>query len=379
MQEKGVINTNQFVWMLFTIITSFTAVEIPALLIVQAGRDAWLAVIGGWVLDILLAIVYAYMGLRFPGQNFVQYSIAILGKHAGRMVGFVFPIFFLVACMFLMRGFSQLVSTFFFPAASLMAILFPALFVAAYAARQGIEVIGRVAEILGPSYLLSIIVIGLLVSPFVEFERLTPQFDEGVYPFLIGSPFILSFYGLCIMMAMFIPHCNRPQNGFLAKFIAVSLGAFFVAVIVILAVAIFGYEQAANIRSPGLELTRMISYGNYLDRLEIIWMLLVTGAGIIVSANLLWAFSLGMAQIVGLSTYKPLVYPAALLVGVLAITSFKSTMEQLRFAEYTFPIFGLFVEGGVEIFLFIAALVLKKRGHPPKMRRMCFHGKNQLS
>jgi len=376
MQEKGIINTNQFVWMLFIIITSFTAIQVPALLITQAGRDAWLAVIGGWILDVSLAVVYAYMGLRFPGQNFVQYSITILGKTAGRIVGILFPIFFLLACMFSIHGFSQLVNSYFFPTTSIMAIMIPGLFVAGYAARQGIEVIGRVTEVLGPLYLLSIVAIGLLVSPSAEFDRLKPQFDDGVYPFLIGSPLLLTFYGICIMMAMFIPLCNRPENGFLAKFIAVSLGAVFVTIIVVLSVAVFGYEQAANIHAPGLELSRMISYGNYLDRLEIIWMLLVTGAGIIASANLLWAFSLGMSQILELSTYKPLIYPAALLTGMLALTSFNSNMEQIRFAEYTFPIFAAFVEAGLEIFLFVAALVLNKRGQQYDNYRSINHGKD---
>lgn len=362
MQEKEIINTNQFVWMLFIIITSFTSIQVPALLISQAGRDAWLSIIGGWILDVSLAVVYAYMRLRFPGQNFVQYSITILGKVVGRMVGIFFPLFFLLSCSLLMQGFSQLINTFFFPTTPLLLIVIPALFVAAYAARQGIEVVGRSTEVLGPLYLLSIIVIGLLVSPSAEFDRLQPQFDNGIYPFLIGSPFILTYYGICIIMAMYIPICNHPENRFLAKFIAVSLGAIFVTITVVLSVAVFGYEQIANVGAPGLELSRMISFGNYLDRLEIIWMLLVTGAGIIASANLLWAFSLGLSQIMGLNTYKSLVYPAALLAGMLTLTSFHSSMEQTRFAGYTFPIFAAFVEAGLEIFLFIAALVLHKRG-----------------
>lgn len=363
MQDKGIISTNQFVWMLFIIITSLTSIQLPAMLIMQAGRDAWLAAIGGWFLDVLLAVVYAYMGVRFPGENFVQYSITILGNIAGKIVGIFFPLFFLLACVVLMRGFSQLLNEFFMPTTPLLATIIPALFIAAYAARQGIEVIGRVTELLGPLYLLSIILIAILLIPNATLDQLKPQFDRGVYPFLISSPLILTFYGVCVIMAMFIPVCNRPENGFLAKFIAVSLGAMFVIIIVVLSVAVFGYEQAANIRAPGLELSRMIAYGSYLERVEIVWMLLVVGAGIIASANLLWAFSVGMSQIFGLSTHKPLIYPAALLAALLGVISFDSTMAQMRFIQYTMPVFGAFVEAGLEIFLFIAALILNKRGN----------------
>jgi len=53
MQEKGIISTNQYIWMLFIIITSLVSVQATGILIVQAGRDAWLSVIGGWFLDVL--------------------------------------------------------------------------------------------------------------------------------------------------------------------------------------------------------------------------------------------------------------------------------------------------------------------------------------
>lgn len=361
MQEKGIISTNQFIWMLFIVIASGVAIQAPGLLIVQAGRDAWLSVIGGWFLDVLLALVYAYMGIRFPGQNFVQYSISILGKYAGRMVGILFPLFFLLVCALFQRGISQLLNVAFMPLTPPVVILVIGYIVAAYAARKGIEVIGRVAEILGPLYILSIIAIGLLVIPSAEINRLKPQFEQGVYPFLSGSFFILTFFGVCIMMAMYIPLCNRPENGFLAKFTSVSLGAVFTGVIS-LSPAVFGLENTMRMFAPGLELSRTISIGPVFTRLEIIWLLIIIGAVFMASASLLWAFCLGVSQIVGLSTYKPLVYPAALVALMLSLVVFDNNAEQLKFTHYTYPVFAAFVEAGLEISLLILALVLNKRG-----------------
>ena len=94
MGEKGVISTNQFTWLLFCTITCFATLHIPRLLIFAAGRDAWLSVIFAWFLDVLLAVVYAYMGVRFSGKNMVQYSITILGKKLGKIVGILFPFSF---------------------------------------------------------------------------------------------------------------------------------------------------------------------------------------------------------------------------------------------------------------------------------------------
>lgn len=360
MQEKGIISTNQFVWMLFIIITPFTVLQAPSILITLAGRDSWLSVIGGWVMDVLLAIVYAYMGIRFSGQNFVQYSITILGKYLGRIVGILFPLFFLLVSIILMRSLAQLINTAFLPKTPLELILVTGSLIIGYTARKGIEVMGRVAEILGPVYFFSIILLGLFLIPDAKIDHLEPQFENGVYPFLVGSPFVLTFFGICIMMAMFIPLCNKPENGFLAKFIAVSIGAITLGIVVIFSIAVFDVEIDKNMISPSLMLSDMANIGTFIERIEVIWMMIAIGAGIMASTYLIWASSLGISQIVGMNTYKPLVYPLVLISLILNLTTFSSNIEQRNFINYTLPIIGIFVEVGLEIFLFITALVLKK-------------------
>lgn len=361
MQEKGIISTNQFVWILFVIITSMTSIQVPGLLIMIAGRDAWLSIIGGWFLDMLLAIVYGYMGIRFAGQNFVQYSITILGKYIGRIVGILFPLFFLLVSAVLIQGLSQLINTVFLPKTPLNIIIISAFLIIGYGARKGIEVIVRVAELLGPVYLFSIIILIFLLIPVSDINHLKPQFDKGIYPFLVGSPFMLTFYGICIMMAMLIPLCNKPENGFIAKFYSVSLGAFFAGAVVVFSVAVFGFEQIKFSYAPGLMLTRMINVADFIERFEVLWMMIVIGGGILASANLIWASSSGIAQIAGIKDYKPLVYPIILISLILSITSFKNNIEQLDFVHYVFPVIAAFIEAGLEIFLLIMALILKRR------------------
>lgn len=164
------------------------------------------------------------------------------------------------------------------------------------------------------------------------------------------------------MMAMYIPQCNRPENGFLGKFSAVSMGALFVGLIAGFSPAVFGVESAKRMFDPGLELTRVITLGPYFERMEVIGMLIIIGAGFMASASLIWAFSLGVSQIVGLSTYKPLVFPAALVSFMLSLTLFDNIIEQVKFVHYTYPVLAAFVEAGLEVFLLFMALALNKRG-----------------
>lgn len=362
MNEKQIISKNQFVWLLFPMLTSFATLHVPRLLMFQAGRDAWLSVIFAWFLDVLLALVYAYMGIRFPGQNMVQYSMTILGKRMGKVVGIMFPIFFLIVSAVMQRGLSLVINKSFFPKTPMEIILITSYIVIGYAALKGIDVIGRVCEILGPIYLFSMTILFIFVLPDVNIDRLKPQLENGIYPALSGVPVILSFIGICIIMGMYIPICNHPEKGFIAKFTAVSMGASIIVLLVISSIGVFSLPQSKNMINTSLELARFIHIGGFFERVEAILLMTAIGAGVITSSCMIWAFSLGISQIFGLSSYKPLVVPAILLSFVIGMTSFKNSLELVNFLFYSFPIIAIFVETGLEMFLFITALIFKKRG-----------------
>lgn len=360
--EPGIISTRQSVWLLFIIITALVALQVPGLIVFRAGRDVWLSVVGAWFLDIMLALVYAYMGLRFPGENPVQYSMTILGKTFGRIVGLLFILFFLTVACALMSGLAMYVANVFLPKTPVEVILISAFIVIAFIVRKGIEVIARIGEILGPFHLLSMIVLLLLALPLVNMGQLKPQFDQGVLPFLRGVPLVLVHIGICISMGWYIAVCNRPENGFLAKFIAAALGSSVLCLFSVFSIGSFGLEQTGNMINPGLQLARTIHIGYYLERTEVVWMAIAIGAGIMTAVNVLWIFSLGAAQLAGLSTYKPLVYPAALIAFALSLASFPTNTSYMHFIFYTFPLIGLSAEIGLELLLFFAALITGKRG-----------------
>lgn len=362
MAKKETISTNQYIWMLFIIITSFTTLQILAMLIFHAGRDAWLSVIAAWFLDVLLAVIYAYMGIRFPGQNMIGYSITILGKHLGRIIGLMFSLFFLAVASLLMRSISMLLGNMILPSTPITVIIFFGYIIVCYAIKKGIEVIARTCQVLGPVYLFMLVLLIVLILPIAKINRLKPQFMNGAYPSISGSIFILSYIGICIIMGMYIPVCRRKEDGFIGKFTAVSLGTSITCALVVLCIGVFGAEQSGDMVNVGSLLVMMIDIGEVFQRVEIIWLIIAIGAGIMTAANLLWAFDTGISEILGLSSYKSIAYPSILIAFILSVTTFDSNVEILKFAYYSYPFIGIFVETGLEVFLFIMALVLKKKG-----------------
>lgn len=362
MQEKGIISTNQYVWLLFSLITSFSTLQIVGMLIEHAGRDAWLSVVCAWFIDVMLAVVYAYLGVRFPGQDMVKYSITILGNFFGRIVGLFFILFFLISSSVNIRGLCSLLHNAFYPKTPINVLIVICFTLVAVGVKKGLEAFARTSEILGPIYLLSFIILIALALPLVNLDFLKPQLYKGLLPSLTGTPFILSYISICIIMGMFIPYCNKPANGFKGKFIAVTMGTTIFSLLVVLGIGIFGSANAGNLVNVSLGIARIVTLGSAIQRLEAIWLMVSVAAGIMSAISLLWAFCLGFSQIAGLNTYKPVVYPSALLALVLTITSFDNTNDLFNFVNYTFPFFALFVESGLELLLLFAAIISKKRG-----------------
>jgi hypothetical protein len=111
-----------------------------------------------------------------------------------------------------------------------------------------------------------------------------------------------------------------------------------------------------------LGVSRYIHIGEVFQRVEIIWFAVAVGAVVMAAANMIWAFSLGMSQVLGLSTYKPIVIPAIVISYVIAMTSFETNFDFSNFIFYTYPLLAVFVQTGLEMLLFFSALIFKKKG-----------------
>lgn len=361
MRKQNLLTTRQFVVLLYVLFTAFTALQSPGILIYQAERDAWISVIIAWILDITLGLVYAKMGVRFKTQSFVQYSETILGKYLGKILGMVFPLsFFLMIPMFL-SSLSMVITKAFLPKTPSMVILVSSYIVIGYSARKGIVAIGRACEIAGPIFLVSMFMLFALILPWSEIGNVKPILDSGIYPVFSGALFILSFLGVCIMMGMFIPISERPENGMKAKFVASTMGSITIGLLVVFTIGTFGIQQAYNMFYPSLQVARIINIGQFIQRIDIVWIVVAIAATLIGASILMWGACEGFSQVMKIKDNLPIVYPLTLLSLVLAITTFKSDKILKDYIFYFFPFLSVIMTV-IEILLMAVAMARKKKG-----------------
>lgn len=254
-----------------------------------------------------------------------------------------------------------MISKAFLPDTSTTIILATSYIVVGYSARKGIVAIGRACEVAGPIFLLSMILLFGLLKPWSDLNQVMPILESGMGPVFRGALFILSFLGVCIIMGMFIPISVQPEKGMKAKFIASTMGSITIGLLVVFTIGTFGIQQAFNMFYPSLQVARIINIGEFIQRVDIVWLVVAIAATLIGASILMWGTCEGFSQLLKSKDSRPFVYPLTLLSLIIALTTFKSDIILKDYLAYFFPLFALLMTM-IEILLLLVAIARKKKG-----------------
>lgn len=356
MLENGRISGRQFTALIFLIMISVTVLEIPPLVIGLAGQDSWLSVVIAVVIDGIVAAVLYFLGLKYPGKTFIQYSEDILGRIPGKVVALLFIQFFLFVASFSLRAIGDFLTTI-MPETPLVAFIIAEALLSAYVAGSGLEVLARMSEIIAPIYIVAFLTVIALLTPEMDLSELLPLFQHGAGPIIMGSLLPASWFGVCIIMAMFMAYHDRPERTFVVKMTGVVMGATVLLLLLTANMAVFGAEYGPMFTYPVLVLARQISLADILERVEIISVAIWLLAGFMTISSLHYVAALGTAQLLGLRDYRPLVFPLGMVLASFSQIIIPSMMIGLLFTLRTFPLYALSIEGGLTTLLFVVALV----------------------
>jgi len=333
MLENGMINIRQLVLLFITSRIILAITYFPASKSPPANQDLWLAMIVSIPVTILLAVPVMALVAKYPQQTIIQYSQTIAGKFAGKVLGVLYIWYFLHEGAIVLRQFGELITTVLMSDTPLVVFLIGLTIMAAYAARNGVEVISRVNEMLFPLILGSFLLIFILVTKDMDLYKLTPMLEKGILPVLDGGLSTAARYSEFTWLAMIYPFvkdsekANRAiQLGILVCGIQFALGA-------VMFTAIFGYPVVKNLAFPTLAVARTVSIANFLERMEsvimVVWIL-----GVLVKVALFYyVFTLGSAQWLNLKDYKPLVLPAGVILVAMSVLMFANLQELSGFMK----------------------------------------------
>ena len=363
MLEDGVISNRQATLLVVSTILPTSIMFLLAMISKEAQQDVWISVIILTVFGVVVGLIIASLGTRFPGRTIVQYSEDILGRPLGKIVALIYPLFFIYINVFIIREFGDFISISLMPETPISVFVISIVFTAGFAVYSGLEVLARVNEIILPLVLVFLALILGLVLLEINIVNFFPVLEKGFLPPLKGAYPGMVFFAETMVMLMFIPYLSSPSGAKRSITLAVLILGFFQLMVTVMVIGIFGGLVPA-MSFPFLQVTRYIQLaGGTFQRMEHFIMVIWVAGGFIKVGVFYYCAVLATAQWLNLRSYKALVPLIGVMLTVLSVILWENVVQlSQQIAGKVIPPYFLTVEAGIPFILLVLAWIRGKGG-----------------
>ncbi|MGI6226552.1 MAG: GerAB/ArcD/ProY family transporter [Peptococcales bacterium] len=360
--EGGRISQGQVIFLVMSFSVGATILRTPA----SGARHAdWLAIILGLIGGILVAYMFTTLNVKFPGKTLVEFNDLIYGPFLGKLISLAYIFYFFVLATLTLRLFGDFLKGLIFTETPVIVLISLMTLICASAVRNGIEVIARCNQILLPFTIILISLSIILGIPQMELNRFLPIFDIPVIEFLKISFYTATFpFGESIAFLMILAFVNKDLQEVKRARISLIFGLIGGAIILILVAVrntgMLGVTKAIS-NYASYQAVRLISLGENFTRVEIIVSLNFLAMGFMIVAILYYTTTLGLAQVLKLRTYLPLVLPIGILLTCTTIIQFENIFEYKHFSESIITYFSFPFQILIPI---LSLIICKIRGLP---------------
>jgi spore germination protein KB len=319
MLEKGKINPAEFQVLVITFTIGSAILVAPAPLAATAKQDAWISGVLTLFISIFFIFIFNQLSSFYPSMTYVEYSEKILGKWLGKITSLFFLFYvYLITCG-QVRDMGDFFTTEVLVETPLQMIMIIFVLVSLMGVRLGLEVICRSALIFFPWIVMLFSLLFFFLLPQIKMDNIRPILGDGLKPIILasygnwGNPLQL---GILLMIMPYVTGNAEKKRAFYQGFF---IGAVTIIILVTLSILVLGYYVTSRQIYPSFMLGKKIKIGTFLQRVEVIvgtiWMLTLYFKMTICYYGL----SLGLAQVLGLKSYKILTFPLAFLIITFAI------------------------------------------------------------
>ncbi|MFH7818096.1 GerAB/ArcD/ProY family transporter [Neobacillus thermocopriae] len=337
----------------------------------EAKQDAWIAILIGLLGGILLFLIYYRLYKFFPDLPLTSYTQKIMGKWIGKIIGFLYIIYFLYISARVLRDFGALLVSAIYTTTPLFVINTLMMLTIIYAIHKGIEVIARVGQLyIMIIYFLAILGFILIIfSGEIRWGNLLPIYENGWRPIfnaVIGQTLTFPF-GEMIVCTMLLPFVNDQKKAKWACLGGMILAGINITITAIINISVLGVIPLSRSSFPLLNTIGRIEIAEFIERLDVFFMIYLVIAGFFKVTIFYYAAVAGSADLFQLKNQRMITYPIGFLILIASLTIAESYSEHveegLKYVPY-------FVHWPMQIILPIILLIIafiryNKKGSSP--------------
>jgi spore germination protein (amino acid permease) len=334
MDDKRVINLRQLGWLTGSVLTGGGLISVQNVLVRVARTDTWLVYLLPTLYVFAIIAVLTYLARLFPQKHLYDIIFVLFGKIGGSIVNGAIVVHLWLILVRDISSFNRFFNTMLLPMTPLemITIIIVSLFI--YFGRTGVEVVARVNDVFFPLFILLIVVMPAALLNEMRPKLLQPVMATSFSHYLSGSVIATGWFGDLFFLGAFLHMLHSHTHIKTAFRRGAVVSMFILSLILGMETAVFGPFLPGNFIYPSYNLVQQIHITDFLDRVDIIVLMIwfpVTSCKM---------FLLYHAMLTGLSCFmkKPdpavLNKPTGMLLVITSLSAFRSTTEVFSFGNY---------------------------------------------
>jgi len=322
----------------------------------SAGEDAWFSMLVGCISGFLVFSIIAALAILHPGKSLIEILIFCFGSTAGKIIGFIYVLYFVRLAGEISRNFSYYSNSVDLSETPLLFIIICYMLLVVFIVKIGLEVIGRISEVLIPAIVLIIAI--TLFSFFTDFhpDAFLPMFKNGVAPPAIsGLKIAMLPFGEGILALTILPNLNDRKKTFKVTSLSVLIAGGILFILMARDIMTLGVSVAARNVFPSEKVFRLMFGIDIYPLLDIN----VVISGVIKASFILYATAKSLAEIFSLKDFKIFVMPIAIYDIANAMSLHYSLFTQLYWPENVVPLLDMPILLIMPLIMLVISLVKK--------------------
>lgn len=300
----------------------------------SAEQDAWIAILGGTAGGLVLFLMHHYFYQFDPKSTAYESMFKVLGKPIGWAVSFLYIIYYAYIAARILRDFGEMVLTSAYSNTPLLFVNGMLIAVCIYTVRKGIEVLARAGELLfGVMFVISAIGFILIVSSgLIKPYELMPVLGNGPGPVLhaVFTQTLFFPFGEIIVLTLILPFVNEPKKVKKTGLSAIAISGFLLALNVAINISVLGVDLNKRSRFPLLSTIQTIQVAEFLDRLDVFFMLVLVIGGFFKMGVFIYAVTEGLSTLFKLKKPSKAVHVVGIVILLLSASIASNISEHIK-------------------------------------------------
>ena len=292
-----------------------------------------------------------------------------MGKVAGKIVSLIFAAYILYYAAMNLREFLEMIKAYNLPYTPTSIILATFIGVSAVLAYIGLEGLVRIAYVASFFIAAGIILILVLASPHYDPDFLKPYLGEGIDKIFYYGFLRSSAYEEVFILAIMVNSVHGLKIFKKAGIASLLIAGGFFSVFSLCYIMAFQYTSGSEILSGLFQLSKLIEYGRFFQRIEAIFLFIWVLAAVIAVSVAFYTTISVYCKTFKIQSHRPLLLPFSFLLFTIAMIpeNLSETIEihVQPIRQYSFMIVYL-----IPVLVLLIALVFRKRGEALKNEKV---------